>query len=246
MFSPDRLEDEFKPHYTAWKDSPSPQTASALLTALDPVFTSAVRTYAGNASPTLKSKAKQIALQSLPRYDPARAGLRGYMMNQLQSLRRQSAKENQIIHIPERVALEAHRLRESEAQLRDRLGRDPSDSELQRHSGIPLRRFAKIRSIPSNYAEGSLRGSDDEGDGETLINPAVASTDREAWVHFVYHGLDGPDQLIMEHSLGLNGKKKLSGRRIAAKLGLSPSAVSQRGARIQKQLDLYEELEPPI
>jgi predicted transcriptional regulator len=46
----------------------------------------------------------------------------------------------------------------------------------------------------------------------------------------------------MEHSLGLNGKKKLSGRRIAAKLGLSPSAVSQRGARIQQQLDLYEEL----
>lgn len=242
MFSSDRLEEEFQPHYTAWKAKPGPQTASDLLTALDPVLTSAVRTYAGNASPTLRSKAKQITLQALPRYDPVKASLRGYLMNQLQGLRRHAAREAQIIHVPERAAIESYRLREAENQLRDKLGRDPSDAELRRHSGIPTRRFERLRKMPSTYAESSIRGVNEESDGDSVINPAVASTDRSAWVNFVYHGLEGPDQLIMEHSLGLNGKKKLSGRRIATKLGLSPSAVSQRGARIQQQLDLYEEL----
>lgn len=42
--------------------------------------------------------------------------------------------------------------------------------------------------------------------------------------------------------MGLHGKPILQNQAIAAKLGISPGAVSQRKARIQAKLDMREEL----
>lgn len=239
------LEPEFAQHYNDWKANPNPTTAGALINKVQPVLKEAIRTYSGalTPSPTLESKTKKLALQAIRGYDPTRAKLRTHLLSQLQGIRRLSAKEEQIINVPEQVLLDANRARESENQLRDKLGRDPSDVELADHTGLSRRRLGYLRTIKPTYAMGKLERVDEEG--SSLSQPAVVTeatpTAMATWHDFVYHDLDPIDQQIMEHALGMHGKRVLSNQELAQKLRLSPGAVSQRKAKIQTKLD-YREL----
>lgn len=77
-------------------------------------------------------------------------------------------------------------------------------------------------------------------DGNDFNDPAVKSVggdDARAWQSFVYESLDPTDRVIMEHTLGMYGRPVMSNQEIARKLGITPSAVSQRKTRIQLRLD---------
>lgn len=236
------LEPEFAPYFEAWKKEQNPRTSGALLKAISPVLDSAMRSYAGKPSPTLRSRAKMMALDAMGKYDPRRAKLRTHLMVNLQGLRRAATQEGQIIHLPERVGLDLLRMHEAEEELRERLGRAPSDMELADYTGLSRKRIGYIRQARPGYAEGQLTAMPDKED-KVSVGPGVVSPARNnAWHEFVYHDLHPIDQVIMEHSLGLHGKPVLSKQQIAKKLRLSPSAVSQRAARIQAKLDRKEEL----
>jgi RNA polymerase primary sigma factor len=238
------LEPDFSDPYTQWSTNQNPQTTSALLKSVDPVLTAALRSYGGQNSPTMKSKAKVMALDAMKRYDPTKAKLRTHLMSQLQGLRRASARESQILAVPEQVALDSGHLRESENFLRDQHGRDPSDSELADHTGLSLKRITYIRRARPTYPEGSLvRPTEDAGD-DSYAPPIKqrGSGGARQWQQMVYYDLDPKDQLIMEHTLGMHGKQVLANQDIAKKLGVSPGAVSQRKARIQQKLDMRDEL----
>jgi DNA-directed RNA polymerase specialized sigma subunit len=237
------LEPEFEEPYKAWKATPSPVTAGALLKAVKPVLQSGLKTYGGTeaASPNLASKARQIALGAFDKYDPNRAKLRTHLMVHLQGLRRQSADESQPIRLPDRVSLDLHRLHFATNELKDRLGRDPSDAELADHSGLSYKRLTHLRKVMPTHSEGVYTQSDSEGEPGSA--PAVVPQNGdEHWLHFVYGDLDPNDQLIMEHTLGMHGKPIKSKQWIAGRLGLSPGAISQRAAHIQSLLDKREEL----
>lgn len=245
---PDLLEPDFAPAYRAWKQRPSLQANGLVLRTLDPVIQSAVKTYGGAApSPTLVSKARKMALEVLPRYDPRQAKLKTFLMNQLQGLRRASAKDTAIINVPEQVQLDHHHLTRAEAELRDQLGRDPSTDELADTTGLSPKRIAYVRKLQMPASEGGILQPIQGGEGDDFNDPAVRSlsgdADAKAWHAFVYSSLTDPaDQVIMEHSLGLHGKPVLSNQEIARKLGVTPSAVSQRKARIQGKLDARSQL----
>lgn len=240
---PDMLEPEFRPHLEAWAASPTPKTSGAVLGAVKPVIDSALRTYApGGGNATIRAKAKQIVLDSLPRYDRTRAKLRTHLMVQLQSLRRASAEADQVVGVPERVRLDQVRLSRAENELRDRLGRDPSDAELSEHTGLGQRRLTHIRKGRPLLAEGSARGPNDDAGGLTPGMPALASDNQDAWIKFIYADRDPEDQLLMEHTLGLNGKPVLPKGELARRLNLSPGAISQRLAKLQRLIDARDEL----
>jgi hypothetical protein len=65
-----------------------------------------------------------------------------------------------------------------------------------------------------------------------------------AWTQMVYDDLDPYHQQVMEHTLGMNGRRVASNADLAKKLGKSPGAISQAKARIQTFLDQGEELSP--
>lgn len=237
------LEPEFKSSFEAWKKEPSPRTSTALLEAVHPVLESAIRSYGGKSpSPTLHSRAKLLALDAAGRYDPSKAKLRTHLMVNLQGLRRASAREGQIISIPERVGLDLFKLHEAENELSDRLGRGPSDLELADHTGLSRKRLEHIRKARPGYSEGQVSNVVDE-EGQASMGPSViAPANNMVWQDFVYHDLHPTDQIIMEHSLGLHGKPILSKQAIAKKLRLSPGAISQRAAKIQERLDRQDDL----
>lgn len=239
-----RLESEYLEPYNSWQQNPSPEAASGLLTALDPVIRQGVRTHGGAAaSPVLHVQARKMVLDALPRYDPRQSSLRTFLGHQLRGLNRLAQRHLQVLKVPERAALEQQHLHRATAELRDQLGREPSDTELSDHLSLPIARIAKIRSLTNSaMAEGTLWGLGRGRGEEGPIDPAVRAQDDDPWLDFVYHSLEPRDQLVLDHTLGRHGRPQLSNQDLARRLGISPAAVSQRKAKIQQLLDERDRL----
>ena len=231
---------DFETVYGQWQKKRTPEVNSQLLSSLQPVLDTAVSSYAGgNMSPTIRTRAKLMALKAMETYDPKKGNVRTHLLSQLQGLRRQSAREQNIIPIPEQVGLDFQQLSESENELRDRLGRDPTDDELADHTNLSLRRIHKIRAFHQPIPESAtIVENDDEGqDGGVASTVPGANRGADAWMNFVYEDLAPTDKLIMDMALGRNGKRRTSTQEIARRLNITPGAVSQRAARIQSMLD---------
>lgn len=239
MFSQEnKLEPEYADAFNAWKVDPTPATRTQMLTTVNPVIDTAIRSY-GNASPTLRSRAKQMTLTALDTYDPSKGRLKTHLISQLQGLRRHAAREQNIISIPEQVGLDQAWLRTAETELADDLGRDPSDAEIADKTGISRKRMTYIRQFRGAVAEsGAMNQSPD---GEDFSEPASRGLGKddegEAWLDFVYTDLGPTDRVIMDYTLGRNGSPRLALQEIARRLGITPSAASQRAAKIQRMID---------
>jgi DNA-directed RNA polymerase specialized sigma subunit len=238
---PTGVADDFDTVYSQWQTAKTPQNNSAVIKSLQPVIDTAVMSYAGQAaSPTIKSRAKIMALKALDTYDPAKGNVRTHLLSQLQSLRRVSAQTQNIISIPEQVSLDFSRLNESENELRDQLGRDPSDDELADATGLSVRRIRKVRAFNQPVAEGMTTrdvGPEENYGGDTASMIPGSTRADDAWFNFVYDDLSPVDKLIADMTLGRNGRRKASTQDIARRLNITPGAVSQRAAKIQALLD---------
>jgi DNA-directed RNA polymerase specialized sigma subunit len=244
MFSAqNKLEPEFTDAYNAWKTTPSPASNSGLLKAVTPVIDTALRSY-GDASPTLRSRAKQLTLKALPAYDPGKGTLRTHLLSQLQSLRRLSTQQQQIISLPEQVGLDQKYLYDTESRLRDENGFDPSDADIADATGISLKRLKYVRQFRAPLAESAVNSSFDSGDEPHDPATQTAGKDNhyEAWLDFVYADLGQTDRVIMDYTLGRNGTPKLPLQDVARRLGITPSAASQRAAKIQRMIDERQSL----
>lgn len=233
------IEDAYREPFEAWQKQPGPPTADALLGALRPVLDSAVRQYGGGqASPTLASRAKLIALGALPRYDPQNGRLKPFLMSHLQGLQRLHHKQQVVLNVPERQRLDAQHLTRSEGDLADQLGRPPTDRELADHSGFSLARLTKLRGLQMGVPESMAgRGGSPEDSNDPAVRQQV-DTRRRALVDFFYHGLADPaDQMVLRHRLGLAGHPVLGASELARKLKVTPAAVSLRAGRLQERLN---------
>jgi hypothetical protein len=232
--APVLIEPEYASAFGAYRRAKSPENASALLTAVHPVLSEAVKSYAGGetGSATAMARAKSLALEAFDRYDPARAKLRTHLLSHLRGLRRQTARSAAGVYAPESWRIDRQRLDAALPEVRDALGREPSDAELADHLGVSLDRIQKARTVP-----GVLSGSQVQ---DHVSAPRHDEAAWQTWLKIVYHDLGPVDQAILERSFGMHGHPVLSGSQIAKKVGLSPGAVSQRRARIQKVLDEYD------
>lgn len=236
-----KLEPLYTTNYQAWQTTPSPATRAALIRQAQPAIDQAVFSAAGRqASPNVHSRARILAAKALDSYDPQRGTLKTHLLSQLRSLQRAVGQEQQIIAIPEQFALDRAGLRRSADTLAEQLGREPSTAELADHTGLSLRRIGHLRRYRPPTASGSIL--DEAGE---VYEPAAqlpgAAAQEDAWMELVYHDAGPSDQLILEHTLGLHGQPILENQALAAKLGVSPGAVSQRKAKLQGLLDKREE-----
>ncbi len=237
-----KLEPDYADTFKTWKADPSPINNAAMLGKVQPIVDSALRHYGGGSpSPSLRSRAKLLAIDAFHTYNPEYGKLKTHIFSHMQGLQRYNAKEQNIISLPERVALDHSHMKEAENILRDRFGRDPSDAELSDHTGLSNKRLQYIRQSHVPVSEGAASVIDDEGD---MGDPAVSIPGQKntAWENFVYYDLGATDRLIMDYVLGRNGRRRLSVQAIAGKLRITPSAVSQRTAKIQQLLDMRDKL----
>lgn len=235
------VSDDFTTMFDTWHKNQNPQTNTQIIKTVQPVIDTALSSYVGqNQTPAMRSKAKIMALKALQTFDPKMGNVRTHLLSQLQSLRRAAAQEQNIISIPEQVGLDYQKLTEAENDLRDRLSRDPSDDEIADATGLSTRRIRKIRSFHQPLAEGStiIDTGDDYADSGGIASTIPGQNSaQDAWLDFVYGDLSPTDKLIMDMTLGRNGRRKTSTQDIAKKLNISPGAVSQRAAKIQTLLN---------
>lgn len=233
-----RLEDEYAEPFDAWQKAPTPETRSTLLTAVDPVINQAIKSYGGasTGSPMLRSRARRIALDSFSAYNPQRGSLRTHLMHRLRRLQRVGAQDAQIIPVPEQVALERQHLDEEERELRIRLGREPSSQQVADATGLSLKRIGYIRQAKPPIATGTLVAQDPSRTPASTM-PGQDDAFARGWEELVYHDLGEIDQVVFDYLLGAHGQRKLTTTEIARRLGVTPSAISQRAAKIQTQLD---------
>lgn len=241
-----KLEPEFEMDYQAWKKDPSPVNTGTLVRQLQPSIDKGLRAYGGKgqAGLTTRGHAKKLAINALQTYDPTRAKLGTHVINHLQGLRRVQRGSTQVVHLPERVSLDRNRLLDIEADLQDRLGREPSVAELADYSGLSPKRIKYVRSFRSPVSESQFKariGASGELEG---YQPAVRFDYSAAWQEVVYEDLNPVNQRIMEWTLGMHGQPAMSNQEIAKKLGLTPGAISQRKAQIQQMLDEEQTLSP--
>lgn len=228
------LEPEYHESFMRYKQAPTPEHASHLLTSLSPVLDEALRSYGGTEadSVTAKAKAKLFALEAIGRYDPARAKLRTHLLSHLRGLRRSVERSTSGVYVPEQWRIDSRHVNAAYTDARDELGREPSDAEIGDRIGMPVARVRKARGVPGVLAS-------------SQFDSGIASErpDHKAWgqwVEGIYHDLNPIDQVILEHSFGLHGRPVLAAGQIAEKVNLSPGAISQRKSRIQNMLDEYD------
>jgi len=225
---------DYSTEFTAWKAKPDKTTMQTLLSAVGPVISGAVKGYGD--SPTLRGQAKLLAVKSFDTYDPERGPLKNHLISHLSGLQRLSAKNDQIISIPERIAIDQSHLRSAEKDLENSLGRSANDRELAERTGISLKRIGYIRGARGGISTSKMVDADGAAFSPASTRPGDDAMG-DMWHEMVYHDLSDIDKVIMEHSLGLRDKPVLENRQLAVKLGISPGAVSQRKAKIQASLD---------
>lgn len=239
------IEPEFDAPYQAWKANPGPETNAEMLKVLTPTIAGAIKTHVGDTNPLIESRARKLVLDTLPGYAPEKGRLSTYVYGQLQGLKRINRQQSSVLKTPERVAQDSYFLAQAEQDLQHELGRAPTDSELADKTGLSPKRMKSVRRYSAPIAEGQMI------DPETGMSGYIGSVQNpweqqrhSAWTQMVYDDLDPYHQKIMEHTLGMNGRRVISNQQLAEKLKRSPGAISQAKARIQALLDQGEELSP--
>lgn len=226
---------DYEAGWKTWKASPTPTATAGFMKQLDPVIDKAARSQVGEQgmNPLVKSRARVITLKALQGYDPQQGRLVSHLYNHMQGLKRYTAQTAAGIHVPERVALDRRAVDASHQELHDELGRDPTDDELADRSGFSTRRISHVRKYNPAMSSGYFDSvGEATGDAEGSFDPAVNSTPSSAWENIIISEMTPIDQLIVKHT-----RAGMMNQDIAAKLRLSPGAISQRKLKIQQKLD---------
>lgn len=224
-----------KQAFELWRADPNPSHGAMLLKTLNPHIENAVRRHTGGTSPVNIGRAKTLLIKALPRYD-GRASLGTFVDRQLLPLQRWNARRQVGARIPDNFARERKLLSEAELEFEAENGRLPARSELADLTGLSMSRIQKVLSTNMPVVSEKLSANED-GDGGSMAGDQAVESDYQLWPKTVYYSLNPINQFIMEHTMGLYGAKRLSNTEIARKLKISPSAVSQRKAKIQQMLD---------
>jgi len=223
--------------YEVWSAERTPENMSKLLRAMDPMIKSVSATHGVSGDQNVQWAARAyLARQIMDRYDPAKTGLSTFAYQTLQRVPRIAAKQRNVVSVPETSDYDIRTLRRAKEELFDVYGREPTDLELSDHTGIDPRR---IKNLDSRYARPILAASHADSLDSGAESPSVESNSAGSalWDQYVVDALDPVDKKI--HGW-LSGNRPLSKIDIANKLGISPSAVTQRASRIGKELGSYD------
>lgn len=222
--------------YANWLRDKSPANMSKLLDAFAPTINSEITRYEGS-KPLLRSRARVLTIKAVKSYNPmAGTKLQSWVVTNLKPLSRYGQRQRDV-HIPEVALRQAAEVDRVTKELRDDLGRDPSDDEIADEIGISPKRVAKVRSMAVASVPTGQIDEVEGADGESAIAPGVVTPSKVPFAQdAVYMSLQPRDRLIFDALTGLHGKAQMSAKAVAAKLGVTPALVSQRAKSIAEQI----------
>ena len=225
--------------YAQWQKKQTPENMMAVMKEAMPIVTKAITSYAPKSSPAVRSKAKVLIKGAIESYSPDKGTkLQTHLYTQLQPLQRE-AMSYDTLHIPEGVRFDMRHLNDAHNRFSEENGREPNEDELADYTGISTSRIAHVRKFDKAIiGEAQLMPADD--DEGSMSMPATQEAGN-AWRDMVYSELGPRDKLIFDLKTGRNGRVPMGVSEIAMKLKVSPGAVSQRLAMVDKRLVEGEE-----
>jgi DNA-directed RNA polymerase specialized sigma subunit len=222
---------EHRDSYDIWKESPTEDNLSKVLQDLKPTINSALHTFTGGDK-SLTTRAYILTKQALPTYDATKGtSLKTHVFNNLKRLNRVKDERSTVIHIPEGVRVDSKSIYHFKNKFMDKHDREPSLEEIADGTGLSIKRVGKA--LHGGEVPESM-GVSEKGD---LLNAASTRTKDDIWQDYVYYDLDPVNKKIFEWTTGYLDSKVLPKKEIAAKLKISPAAVSQRVNTIIKRLE---------
>jgi RNA polymerase nonessential primary-like sigma factor len=234
---------EIKP-IDAYRTKPGRDTMQAVIKELQPSIDAAVKHYAGTDNPIIRQRAKLLAVKAVKSFDPTLgANLKTHVSQHLQELRHTTSQIQEPLALPRQLRQDRGAVLRAIDDIQNNLGREASDEEIADSTGLPVKRVVKVRAkmrqgVPLSVIENQDENDEDDSSYDHVQN---ASTPEQDWLDAVYHDLGDIDRLILQYRTGYRNAPELSNQEIAKRLKLSPSAVSQRAARIQARLDQFYE-----
>jgi DNA-directed RNA polymerase specialized sigma subunit len=220
--------------YGTWKRSPDPRTMHQLLRSAAPVISKALTSYAGGDR-ALSGRAKRLAIDAFKKFDPEKGTkLQTHLLIQLQPLRREYMKRTSPVKIPERIQVDKYHLDMAERGFKEMHSREPSDDELSELTGLSAKRISRLRMFSKGIISEGQTATSEEG---VQLPGSEAVTADDIWLEYVHHDLDPIDKKILEWKTGMYGKAVISTNEIARRLGITPSAVSQRASKIAMKIE---------
>lgn len=190
----------------AFKKNPSQATFMPLYTSMKPlIVTAASRNMRGSTIPQAAhvALAAQNFLDSVKTYDPSKGSFRTHAFNTVfEKGKRLNLKYQNIGYIPEHRSTKYQVYQTAVHLLREDLGREPSTVEIADESNIPVHEIEKMR----------LEIKKDLVAQEHIVTKGLgfAQSDKAMQVaRDIYYSLEPKHQLVLEHTVGINGKTSL-------------------------------------
>ncbi len=222
-----------------YRQQPTPQNLYKAVQDYSSTIDYITQSIVGKSSPIIKDRARLLAADAVKTYDPAtQVPFKSWLRQSLMPISRISREVTEVISVPERVRRDRSALLRAREELYDELDREPSEMELADRTGIPVKRQKKLNgSIQGVRSESAFSASAVEGEGESA-DPSVKAFDpNKEWEDYVYNELEDTDKIIFNGLTGYNGAPVVKGIDLAAKLKLSPAAITKRAKLIQARLD---------
>lgn len=231
----DKEKDTAQQVFERWSTDKSKTNMSALLTALTPDVRAAMSRHGVQGDPNIFNSARVHLAKQMDNYDPTKANIKTFTYRTLQRLPRIAARQKNVVHVPESSDTDNRRLRAERENLIDILDREPTVEELADRTGVSVDRILTLRNRFSRPIMAASQLENVQGGGFGF--PASLRTaDQELWRSIVIKALDPVDKKIYEWSTRRNPLPK---NEMAARLGMSASAVTQRADKIDKRFKEY-------
>ena len=221
-----------------WKQSGDKTHLHTLLKAYNPIIQQHVSKWRASGIPdsVLEANAKRITVKAFETYDPSRGTqLNTHVINHLQKLNRLGYKYQNVAKIPEHRVIKMGTYQRTKNLLGEKFGREPNAGEMRDELHWSLKEIGRME---KEHRKDLLASQDTLQDMPSMDDSEDAELDK---IHLMYHDLSGTERSVLEHSVGLFGKPKLSGNDIALKLNMTPTQVSRVRKTLADKYMQYEE-----
>jgi DNA-directed RNA polymerase specialized sigma subunit len=220
----------------AWQKSGDPVEFAQLMVRYQPVVNRVVNQFktVGVSPSTLKTSANTQLIKALKSYDDKHGTQpTTHIYNNLKKVQRIASESLLSGHIPENRNLQRSTFTITRDNMTDRLGYEPSVQQMAEELKWDKKEVGRMNEELSGETTASRAEFDFYG------NSTQGESRDAALVDYLYHELDGPDQVIFEHTFGYGGKPVLKSKQIASKLGKNEMWVVRRRKAMGKKIKEY-------
>jgi DNA-directed RNA polymerase sigma subunit (sigma70/sigma32) len=214
-----------------WSKTKSQATLGQLLDSIHPMIVTTVKRFESVPLPksALVAEAKKHAISAFESFDPkGGASLGTHVHNHLQGVNRFVYEHQNIGRIPEHRIVRVGTYQSVKSELRDKLGREPSATELGdelnwSHGEVERMERELKREVPDSAVQ-------------DVDFSFAQTTDAQRILQYIYYELSPQEKVVFEFLTGWAGKPKLDDHAISLKIGATRERVKKIKAHIAAKI----------